>query len=436
MISAAMQLFSRRRPPSADRDTIRFSMHVFSDNLEQTFTPGSHLSSRVRAACVRLRRTQMFSRFGISRHRLAAIAAGATAVTISALTATNYAQSISLMLDDETASELAKSISASMAAESAATSTAKKNTAFVFAKPHANTPAVLEVILAKFAEVGITVLKEGVVTGEEIDSKGFIDQHYYAIAEKSTLTSGKDLPVSAEKFKEAFGEDWSTVVAEGRAFNALEFQKRFAQFQPEGALDQAWDATSAPGRRTKLGGGFYCGQIPVDGVKYYTFNAFFMTMRGKFTKPGTSIHYYVVEFDPSKLSWGAFRGEVLGPTNPADAPTGSLRGIIAANWQKLGLLAPCDGGDNAVHASASPFEGLAERTNWLAGSVADDPFGSALLAKGVSEATIKKWSSDPQVKYDEATAKEKGKPKGSIFDALEDLDYEECLERCVAISKA
>ena len=68
--------------------------------------------------------------------------------------------------------------------------------------------------------------------------------------------------------------------------------------------------------------------------------------------------------------------------------------------------------------------------------MADDPFGSALLAKGVSEATIKQWSSDPQVKYDEATAKEKGKPKGSIFDALEDLDYEECLERCVAISKA
>ena len=27
-----------------------------------------------------------------------------------------------------------------------------------------------------------------------------------------------------------------------------------------------------------------------------------MTMRGKFTAPGTSIHYYVVEFDPTKLS--------------------------------------------------------------------------------------------------------------------------------------
>ena len=61
---------------------------------------------------------------------------------------------------------------------------------------------------------------------------------------------------------------------------------------------------------------------------------------------------------------------------------------------------------------------------------------SLLLARGVPEATIKKWSSDPQVKYDAATADATGKAKGSIFDALEDLDYQACLERCVAISKA
>jgi nucleoside diphosphate kinase len=199
----------------------------------------------------------------------------------------------------------------------------KKNTAFVFAKPHANTPAVLEVIRTKFAEQGIKVLKEGVVTGEEMKSKGVHDQHYY-----------------------------------------------------------------------------------------------------------------VVEFDPATLSWADFRGKVLGPTNPADAPPDSLRGIVAANWQKLGLQAPCDDSDNAVHASASPFESLVERTNWLACCVSDDPFGRALLAKGVPEATIKKWFNDPHVKYDDETAKEMGKAKGSIFDALKDLDNKQCLDRCAAINKA
>jgi hypothetical protein len=62
-----------------------------------------------------------------------------------------------------------------------------------------------------------------------------------------------------------------------------------------------------------------------------------------------------------------------------------------------------------VHASASPFEGLAERTNWLGVAIADDPFGKVLLAAGIPEATIKKWSSDPQVTYDAETAKSTGK---------------------------
>jgi hypothetical protein len=107
--------------------------------------------------------------------------------------------------------------------------------------------------------------------------------------------------------------------------------------------------------------------------------------------------------------WEDFRGSVLGPTDPKDAPEGALRGIIAADWEKLGLKAPCNGGDNAVHASASPFEGLAERTNWLGVAIADDPFGKVLLAAGIPEATIKKWSSDPQVTYDAETAKSTGK---------------------------
>ena len=100
--------------------------------------------------------------------------------------------------------------------------------------------------------------------GIDNDANGYIDQHYYAIAEKSTLTSGKDLPVNAEKFKGTFGEDWATVVAEGRAFNALEFKNKFAQFSAPGALDKAWDATDVKKKtRVKLGGGFYCGQIEV-----------------------------------------------------------------------------------------------------------------------------------------------------------------------------
>jgi hypothetical protein len=150
---------------------------------------------------------------------------------------------------------------------------------------------------------------------------------------------------------------------------------------------------------------------------------FFMEMRSKFVTPGTSIHYYVVDFDPSKLTWGDFRANVLGPTDPKDAPEGSLRATILKDWQALGLKDVPNVGDNGVHASASPFEGLAERMNWLKADPAADPFGAKLISAGVSAGTIKAWSVDPQVK---------GK---SLFDQLEDLDCAPCVAKAVELAK-
>ena len=89
-----------------------------------------------------------------------------------------------------------------------------------------------------------------------------------------------------------------------------------------------------------------------------------MAMREKYTKPGEKIHYYLVEWDPAKLSWEDFRGKVLGATDPATAADGSLRKTIFAQWKSLGLKSEPNVGDNGVHASASPLEGLFERMNW------------------------------------------------------------------------
>ena len=109
----------------------------------------------------------------------------------------------------------------------------------------------------------------------------------------------------------------------------------------------------------------------------------------------------------------------------------TVRGIIAKDWKALGLKAPCNGGDNAVHASASPFEGLAERTNWLAAPIADDPFGKALLAAGVSPDFVSAGTVDPQV-----VLPGEGGKKGSLFDQLEDLDFDECLAKMKEIGAA
>lgn len=256
------------------------------------------------------------------------------------------------------------------------------------------------------------------MTGEEIDKGMHIDQHYYAIASKATLLKPQQMPVPAQKFEDKFKLSWESALEQGLVFNALDACLELGINANE--LDKLWGKAD----KVKFGGGFYCGIVVKEGHKpIYVFNGFFMSMRSKFVTPGTSIKYFVVDFEPSKLSWSDFRGKILGPTDPKDAPEGALRGSILKDWKALGLTESPNVGDNGVHASASPFEALAEKMNWLSADPAKDKFGAKLIAAGVSKETIVKWSTDPQVK---------GK---SLFDQVEDLDSDACIAKLVELNK-
>ena len=199
-------------------------------------------------------------------------------------------------------------------------------------------------------------------------------------------------------------------------------------------LDKIWKKASADGDLIKFGGGFYCGKLTTDAsgaplkTPIYVFNAFFMSMRAKFVKPGSSLYYFVVEWDATATPWEDFRGKLLGPTDPAKAPADSLRGIINSKWKQLGLKDAPNVTDNGVHASASPFEAMAERLNWMATPLRSDPFARAMLAAGIPEAYLLAGTVDPQVNLGD------GK-KGSLFDALEDLDTEPCLAKLTELAK-
>ena len=214
---------------------------------------------------------------------------------------------------------------------------------------------------------------------------------------------------------------WEDALASGNVYNAID-GCAYLGIDAD-ALDKLWGVCKKEKKLIKFGGGFYCGLISVEGkTPAYIFNGFFMSMRSKYVTPGTSIHYYTVSFNSSALSWADFRGNVLGPTDPSTAPADSVRGKIMSDWESLGLKAQPDTGDNGVHASASPFEGLAERMNWLKVKATDDPFGAKLLSNGVSEETLKAWSVDPQVKGN------------SLFDSFEDLDCDQVLQKAVELN--
>jgi hypothetical protein len=151
-----------------------------------------------------------------------------------------------------------------------------------------------------------------------------------------------------------------------------------------------------------------------------------------YCNPGEKIQWYTVQWPSDTLSWEDFRAEVLGATDPSTAPVGSIRRTILDEYKKLGLKSKPNTGDNGVHASASPFEALAERANWLGAKIEEDMFGKGLLAKGVPPETIEKWSGDAQVTVEGET---KDGKTTSIFDTLEDLDADEILEKVAKISK-
>jgi nucleoside diphosphate kinase len=304
----------------------------------------------------------------------------------------------------------------------------KMNSAFVFVKPHAVTEATKALVKEGLLAAGVEILTEGSLSAEEIDSKKLIDQHYYAIASKATILKPHQLNVPSDKFEKQFGLSWEAALAAGNVYNAMDACALLGITADE--MDKQWGVCKKTNKLVKFGGGFYCGLVEMEGKpSLYVFNGFFMSMRSKFTAPGVSIYYFTVQWDSSKMSWSDFRGQLLGPTDPSEAPASSLRGKIKAQWQALGLSAEPDVGDNGVHASASPFEAMAERMNWCGASLESDSFGSALLAAGVPARMIKDWTVDPQVVLPDGN-------KGSLFDSVEDMNAADCLLKLRVLGRA
>lgn len=294
------------------------------------------------------------------------------------------------------------------------------NCAFVFLKPHANTTEARRAVKQQLALKGIRVTEEGEISGQKIEKEALIDNHYYSIASKATLLKPEKLNVPEEKFKQKFGMEWKRALSENRVFNAKDACAKLS-LTSEG-LNAEWAKSKKADKLVKFGGGFYCGLVDtIPGREpIYVMNGFFMSMRQAYVAPGASIYYYVVEWDSNKLSWEDFRGKVLGPTDPATASHESLRGLFMQNWRSLGLKSVPNVGENAVHASASPFESLSERMNWLGKDCAKDAFGR-LVVKQIGRSTLESWKVDPTIVFGLLPIKK------SVFDSLEDTDTAWCL---------
>jgi nucleoside diphosphate kinase len=300
----------------------------------------------------------------------------------------------------------------------------KNNMAFVFIKPHAVYPKVVDLVKDTFANNGIKITGEGDLDYKTIDEKFLIDTHYGAIANRAVKQKPSELVVPDKGkagFKKLFGLEWETAVAEGKVYNAMDAA---AKLGVDGAgLEALWRKLDKKNELIKFGGGFYCAKIG----DIFVMNGFYMSMRAAYTTAPAAIHYFTVEWPADSLSWEDFRTKVLGGTDPSTAESGSARNTIFKTWQSLGLQGKPNTGDNGVHASASPFEAMAERVNWLGQDMETDTYGMGMLAAGISKTMLETWSGDCVVNYE-------GK-QGSIFDQLEDMNADACLARAAEIAK-
>lgn len=310
-----------------------------------------------------------------------------------------------------------------------------KNRAFVFVKPHAMFACcegrVEALAREKLQAAGLAIICEGELEAREIDQKNLVDMHYGAIARKAVLLKPSETNPTEnaqEQFGLKFGVSWVEALKSGIVFNALDACKELGI--DGDAMSELWSKAKDTGNLLKFGGGFYCARIevapaPVQSTPIYTINGFFMEMRDCYTRPGAAIHYFDVEWDREEVSWADFRRLVLGATDPATAAPGSLRCLIKERWEALGLPGPPTIRDNGVHGSASPFEALCERANWMGTDLEADPLAVLLAAAGIPAATQQEWVSDPQVSFEGRAA--------SLFDTLEDLDTWPLLGRAARV---
>ena len=222
-----------------------------------------------------------------------------------------------------------------------------------------------------------------------------VDRHYYSIAFKTTLKKPTELNMPVDKFKEFFGVDWDEAVEAGKVLNAKDSCGKL-QIDAD-AMNEMWEKTKKDEKR------FYCASLPCGEDQIYAFNGFFMSMRSKFVAEGVSIYYYLVNWESSACVWEDFRHDAMPQSKP-------------------------DTGDNGVHASASPFEALTERVNWLGYRADRDPLGQAHAEDWRFTMSHQEWSDDPQVTFDVLPMTK------FIFDTLQDMDSNSCLAHCQLIA--
>ena len=283
-----------------------------------------------------------------------------------------------------------------------------RNLALGFIKPHASQSVeTWNWVRATLEQRGIRVSGELAVTGPEIREKGLIDRHYTVIARVGGCADAGTLELndkSLSAFQAAFGVSWSQAASQNLLFSGMAALKKL-NVTPAGLMG-LWAGV----KPAKIGAGFYAASI--QGI--IVLNGFYPSIREIYTTDEAVTRCFLMEFDGDLLPWKSFRADVIGATDPAKAGADSIRGTLFRRCGEFGLT--LNARDNVIHASASPFEAMMERSIWMPRFHLDaDPLWQALKGSGIEYPSLADLACrNPVVTLNGQTA--------SAIDHMEDSD--------------
>lgn len=297
--------------------------------------------------------------------------------------------------------------------------TDKKNELLMFAKPEIFTVggtdamrASLDMFFAKLAEFDAQVSGVAIVGGQALEEKEIMNRHYGFINRMSRTASEAVNAEDRAKIQELTGVS----LDEYPLYGGNEFLKKFTHYTPA-SLDALW----ATKKSARVRGGFYVQAYEAEGEKFTLVNAFHPSQLSHFTDPS---HRIVLMLIHSNTDWNVLRGDLIGATAPEKAVPGSIRGMLYADPGKYGFE-QVGAGNNGVHLSAGPYEGVFEIINFLGSlfefKVEQQPplVIRRLQEAGLSLADALKVTENPTITVDGKTT--------DLFGATEDINTDEAV---------
>ncbi len=298
--------------------------------------------------------------------------------------------------------------------------TPKRNELVMFIKPEiflvdqtAHITAALEMIFSKLAAFGAHVDGVAIVGGQALEEKEIMNRHYGFINEMSRKASTLVNDADKKKIEELLGVSLATT----KLYGGHEFLKAHPQYDAF-SLDALWFTKKS----LKVRSGFYVQTYEADGETFVLVNGFHPVQLAHFTDPTHRILLLLIHSD---TDWSKLRNDLIGVTFPEKADAGSIRGTLYANPGAYGFE-KVDIGNNGVHLSAGPYEGVVEVINFLGNllnfdTLAQPPLAiRKLVAAGLTAEQALAVTKNPTVTRD-------GK-QTDLFSATEDVNTDDAVK--------